>query len=467
MNAIVSIGISLLAAAFPTVFPGSSGNYLDLLRPDMRIEIVMNMVANPDAASVMINRRVTQVTKNWKKIRIKSAKPFLPSAPVILEAWMFEENPESLRWPIQEFNQHVPNVTISLRNFSQQRIYLNSLKDALTTGTAPDIVMIHSGWMDELRPFLMPAPEPLYIPDECYNFFFKFACDAFSNSGKTFAIPIFVKSLVMIVNRDMLRDDRVVIGDRPSQIWKDFIADEKNFRKFFDIEKNTFIFLDHPDHSDTASRLFSLLMAQSEAARPSEAVVRDAVGLITKLYSLSEKSRMLGDRFKKSATERFLDGDIAVIFGTEDDYLEISKSFLQGKNTMLKSSSVDAFMMPQVNSNKNKTYGESWGFAVPANAKNADAAWAFLAFLSEEENIKSYSERSKKTASRSAMVDFNIFRESALLVTPPPYPFETLDFKEMFNKNIASMLLDSEVTSPEAVVQAIILFLSQHETPAS
>ncbi len=469
MSSIVGIGIALLVAAFPASFSRNSALVSELLLPDNRIGIVLQKAANPAGTQDQIAEKIDTATKDWKKKRNKNVRPFLPERSVILEVWLYQENSDNLRWPIQEFNREVPNVTISFQTFSQERAYLDSLKNALATGKTPDVVMVKNGWIKELRDELSPAPEPLYIPEECYNFFFEFTCEAFSDENETLAIPLFVRSLLMIVNRDLLRDDRIVVGDRPSKIWLDFFSDQRNFAKFNEEDTNSFLYLDHPDKAITVGRLFNLLMLQSGEERPSKQVITDAVSLIQSFYGFSKASgRRTRGPWEKTAVELFLEGQVAVIFGTEEEYLEITRSFLSGTNTKLKDTSVGVYAMPQVAIGRDITLGETWGLAVPKTAAQPDAAWAFLAYLAEEEPILSYAQRSKRTASRKAIADFNIFRDSAFLAKNPTPPFDALDFYDLLANNIAALLKEKlerneEPTTIEDVVQAIVTFREQYE----
>ncbi len=467
-STIVSIGIALLAATFPNALPAPVADFSRQLLPDSRIAIVLNFVAHTDEAQTETSKRLATATKNWKKKREKDLSPFLSDQAIVLDTWLYQENTENLRWPIQEFNRQFPNVTVALQTFSQERAYLNSLKHALATGEAPDIVMVKNGWIKEIKNELAPAPAALYIPEECYNFFFPFTCDAFSDGDKTLAIPLFVRTLLMIVNQDLLRDDRIVVGDRPSKVWSDFFADQKNFTKFNENKKNSFLLLDAPDKSNTVGRLFTLLMLQSGEENPSEEVIGDGVGLIKSLYDFSQAEGRKRDQLDKSAVDLFLEGNAAVIFGTEEEYLTITRSFLSGVNTKLKDSAVGVYAMPQVAVGRDVTYGETWGLAVPKSAPHPDQAWAFLTHLAEEQSLLSYAQRSKKTASRKAIADFNIFRDSALLAKNPIVPFDALDFYDLFAKNIADLLVEKPPrdvipTTIADVAAAIISFRNQYD----
>lgn len=469
MNAILSIGIALMVATFPGHVSPNAENLVERILPDARIGLVLDFVADVSIARQKTDERITEVTAEWKRKRQKDLTPFLGDGVITLEAWLYQENTENLRWPVQEFKRVAPNITIAFQTFSQERAYLNSLKHALATGETPDIVMVKNGWIKEIKNDLQPAPTALYRPDECRDFFFEFTCDAFSDEDETLAIPLFVRTLLMIVNRDLLRDDRIVVGDRPSKIWADFFSDQKNFAKFNEDNKQSFLFLDHPDKSNTVARLFALLMLQSGEDQPSEAVLTDGISLIKSLYQFSLAPGRRHDPFEKNAVELFLEGNTAVIFGTEEEYLEITRSFLSGTNSKLKDSAVGVYAMPQVAVGRDVTLGETWGLAVPRTAPHPEQAWAFLTYLSEEESILSYGQRSKKTPSRKAIAEFNIFRDSAMLAKNPTAPFDALDFYDLFAKNIAALLLekppkDVPPTTVADVVAAISSFRDQYDS---
>jgi ABC-type glycerol-3-phosphate transport system substrate-binding protein len=466
MNFALGFSVALWAMMAPASFSDPLEGLAARALPDTRIALTIAFFSDPAKAKMTAEAKLARATAHWRKKRAKKLNPFLPKQQTAIEAWLFDEDAENLRWPIQVFNEHVPQMTINLRTFSEERTYFAALQNAFGKSQGPDVVMVKSGWMPMLTKQLKPAPEPLYIPRECTDFFFAFACEAFTDEKQVYAIPLFVRSLFVFANRELLADDRIVVGDRPSESWKGFLDNEQKFRKFQAPEKY-FFFLDPPDQNKTAARLLAALLIQAPAGQPPADAVRDGVRLIEMLYAWSKRENDGYSTVPVTAIDRFLRGDTAVIFGTEEEYRRITRHFVEEREPKIKIEDVVVAPLPFIDAANRSTLGESWGLAVPHNSAHGDAAWAFLTFLAEEENISDIAVRSKRTPSRPALSEYGPFRTSAERAHNPPVPFGTLDFEQKFAENIAALLSQDPLlkATRQQAAEALEQFRLNYERP--
>jgi len=376
--------------------------------------------------SVIALRDVSDYTSvvlvQWKRFsddlpreREKDFRPFRPRKDVTLEMWILDDKEEDFSWPLQILEKNMPEVTIDITSFSEEKSYKKVLQEALKKKRPPDIFFVRGQWKDEFLPFMAPAPQELFSQEDCQNFFFPFVCDTFSKGGSMLAMPLFVESLFMIINRDLLRDDRITLLDEPSKTWSGFFENAKNFSRFMD-QRFSFVEID----SISLFPFLATLLVQADGAE--------------------KDSLILGEHFfvDVDSLDRFLRGNLAIFFATEKEIALLENRIYQKEDVFVRSDAMDILPVPQLIADAPKTYGDTLALTVSQDSLHQDIAWVFLTFLGEEKNIADLSERTKKTPARKALAK-GIFRESALMAEPVPSPLRSLDFQEGFRDTLRDL----------------------------
>lgn len=431
MNEVFAFALGIFLTFFPTEeFPIEK--HVSLF-PSFAVEqSVVALRDTSDYTSVLFVQW-ERFSKDLPREREKDFRPFRPRKNITLEMWILDDKEEDFSWPLQVLEKNIPEVTIDITSFSEERSYKKVLQEALKKKRPPDIFFVRGQWKDEFLPFMAPAPQELFSREDCQNFFFPFVCDTFSKGESMIAMPLFVESLFMVINRDLLRDDRVTLLDEPSKTWNGFFENAKNFARFMD-KRFSFVEIDPVS-------LFPFLAT-----------------LLVQANGAEKDSLVLGEHFfvDKDSLDDFLRGNLAIFFATEKEIALLENRIYQKKDVFVRSDAMDILPVPQLVSDAPKTYGDTLALTVSRDSLHQDISWVFLTFLGEEKNILDLSERTKKTPARKALAT-GIFRESALMAEPVPPPLRSLDFQEGF-RNTLRALQDHEITSADFFPQISSLF---------
>ncbi len=363
--------------------------------------------------------KTTSFLGNLKKVPPKNIISVIPAEETILNLWLFDVMADDFSWPIKIFEEKTKNVKIVPRVFSDEKIYLAALQNGEKTGELPDIALIPDGFFPELSESLEEAPLEFFSTKECSDFFFSFSCSAFTKKGDIFGLPLFVHASALLVNRDLFRDDRIALGDRPATNWDDFL---ENFSQFTIFQKDKiFLVLD----SKSGGKAFSGILVQSEKTLSRK-------NLTSALENLKKFSQW--KKLPEETKKIFERGDVAMIWGD----FESEKAFAldsEMKKNKLRKSAIKIFPLPQILEENPRNLGKTLALVVPKKAKNPQLSWATLAFFSEEENLRAIAQRSGK---RVAWKFFGPFDAEKTLLDSAFSPIGKtggLEFSDLFSEN--------------------------------
>ncbi len=142
--------------------------------------------------------------------------------PTVLEWWTVFENRQAFGDLIKEYEDD-NNVEIRITTFPFAT-YEDELIRAIAAGRGPDIFSIHNSWLPEHRELLAPIPvaaDFASLPEEeraplenqitelpglreFVNTYVDVVADDFVSEGRVYAVPLYVDSLALFYNKDLL-----------------------------------------------------------------------------------------------------------------------------------------------------------------------------------------------------------------------------------------------------------------------
>ncbi len=461
--------IGILSSIHSSVVPEFVTGLSRELAYDPRVPYVMSYFGKEQKVNIRnIGMNIVYLSRGWKPSRRKNIREYLPLDKTTLTIWLFRESYKNFEPALQVFEKNVPQVTLDFKTFTKESEYFQALNNVLRGTGSPDVILISNGWWPNFKRHILSIPEELFSVEECYDFFFSYSCSAFREEDKILAVPLFTESLVMIVNQAMLRDDRITLGDRPATSWPGLLQNGERLPKYFSKE-SIFTAIKPSTENHVVSRLFITLLLQGmdkeEVSKESILEILDFVKKIDQLAYIGKKSSSINRFHEKQPYDRFIKGEIAVLFGTESLYHQILRRFLSSDKIGLNESEIGIFPLPKIQEKDEEiSVSQTWALAVPKKAQHQRQALAFLTYMAEEDSVQLFSKSTGRTPARITLAEHGVFRDIALHAKNPPGNTGTFDFEQKFPENFTALLIGEK--SPEEVADFILSYFPDYETPA-
>lgn len=348
---------------------------------------------------------------------------------ITLNLWTTEEGEDVFSWPITLFENQNPEIKVEIKTFASEE----SLYKALKAGDLPDIFMISDYWLPEFYDQISPAPTGLIAISDLEENFVPLAREAFATETKIWAMPLYVRSLAMFYNPSLLRNDQVVLGDKPPANWPDFLSSKSAYQELAN-KKSAFVGVSAFDNSDYTLDLFQAFLLQAGAERPltKSSDANDAFVFLS----------MLTDAFfnnQQSEFKAFTDNKVAVVFGDERFYKELKTSGFADYETT---------QIPQLDEKNPLTKGEIWGFAISSSASDVNSAWVLAHYLANKENAQDFFTKTNKTlAIKTDNTDF--FTQNAQ-IAKSTRDFYNIDLIDTFRDDLKNYIQE-KITAEKAL----------------
>lgn len=322
--------------------------------------------------------------------------PFVGSSsgPVSLTYWGLWEEKQILQPLIDEYQRQNPNITINYE-MRDPRNHLQTLRSRLAAGGAPDIVRVHATWV----PFLvdnLAFIDAKTIDTTTYEQVFYSVNEQFLKyDGQYYGLPLMVDGLALVYNQDLLTRAGF---SRPPQTWDKFREAVRNLTRYDTSGRvvQSGAALGFAGNIDYFSDILGLMFAQNGVA------FVDAAGNVNFHNSISPDGRNLGaealqfyslfalnerswDPTWENSTQAFANGKVAMVFLPSHRILQIlnqQPSFEIGVAPVPQ--------LPNVGQGEGATWADYWVEVVPKESENARAAWEFLNWLSQKEQLAKF-----------------------------------------------------------------------------
>lgn len=285
--------------------------------------------------------------------------------------------------------------------------YRERLANSLAQGKGPDIFRIHNTWVPMFYSYLSALPSNVMSSEEYEQTFYRAALDASSTKNGIVAIPLEIDGLALFINQDLF----TTFGVPTPTSWNE-LRDAANRLTIRDRDRLTQagIALGSVNNVDNWEEIIALMLVQNNAnlSEPSDP---NATGVYSYYFNFRDQYFAWDETFPSSITA-FATGKAAMIIAPASSSYEIRKI-----NPGLKFRVVPVPQLPKFDeSEPDVTYASFWVEGVWNKSKNSQAAWEFLKYLSQKEQIA----KLQKNQSASSLVKKGIsprldMRESELL----------------------------------------------------
>jgi len=411
------------------------------------------------------------------KITIVSALPFLlsslfaagcsgcksePELKADLEFWSVFDDSSVYKKLISDFQKQHSNIKIKYQKKSIDT-YEKDLIDALASGKGPDIFSIHNTWLPKHKDKLAVLPTQIFPYTDYENIFVDVVTQDFvGEDGKIYAIPFSVDTLVLYWNKDIFNS--VGIAQPPSD-WHEFVdiipkLTEKDLSGNITRAGATIGVSDV--NINRATDILSLIMMQTgvpmvkQDTKSVDFSGKNLVGAKALDFYTSfadpEKIVYTWNKNLDYSIDMFSQGRTAMIFN-----YAYNLPIIRAKNPHL---NFAIALMPQTKDAEKKiNYANYWGQAVWKNSSVSEqtAAWTFLKWMSEKDNLRKYLNTVKKPTARRDLVeeqksdsDLTVFATQTLSATSWYQPDSAL-CEKYFNEMID--MVNNKILTPAEAIQ--------------
>lgn len=341
--------------------------------------------------------------------------------PVTLQYWTVFGDTETLNTLAAEYKKIRPYVTINIRQVRYEefdKLFVNALADDV----APDLVSVHARAVHKYAARLSAMPSAVrvssitvkgqYAPETIVttennvmpnltaiqrNYVGTVANDVVLD-GKIYGLPLSLDALALYYNKDILDRSGVAV---PPSTWGELNEAVKKTTKFDSNGRiiQAGIAMGTANTIDNSADLLALLMMQNGVTMLQNGRVTFADSLteageahpsLEALRFYTDFARPTRDVYSWSDTmgnalEAFARGRVAFYIGYAFD-----RPRLMARGPQLP---YEILPMPQLNAPVN--VANYWVETVTKKTKHPNEAWDFIRFLSQEENIKTYTDAAR------------------------------------------------------------------------
>ena len=243
--------------------------------------------------------------------------------------------------------------------------------------------MSKSSWLGEHKNKIVPAPKDKISADLFSTLFPQVAEQDFILDDEVYSVPLFIDTLALLYNRDILDKQGVVF---PPGTWEEFELDVPKLRE---IDEGNITLAAAAIGGTSATVLnaydiLNLLMLQSGVPMVNSnfdrAEIADKNGeRALEFYSQFANPKSIlytWDNSTGSTIDSFSNETVAMVFAYQGDMEGIEE-----RNPFL---DFDVSPVPQINKDNPVNVARYYGLSVSAGSKNKEAAWDFVIFATTD-----------------------------------------------------------------------------------
>lgn len=298
--------------------------------------------------------------------------------------------------------------------------YDQDLTEAFAKGEQPDVFMINNKWLPKnlKAKRLLAAPLNIFTPASYNQAFVDVASDDFVADGQVYAVPLYVDTLALFYNVDILKNAGIIDSFgfvKPPTDWEEFKDDVEKL-SIIDKEgniKRAGVSMGTAQNVNRAADIFASLVLQSGSKLTDDNKTQVIFATPqTKLSNMAPGESALqfytdfADPAKRIYTWNKNMSYSIDAFYQEDAAMMLSYAYniptIKAKNEKL---NFAVAKLPQIKGSEFKaTMSNYWGFVVSAGTPNTDVAWDFLQYLSQKDNLAKYLGKTGRPTPRRDMM---------------------------------------------------------------
>ncbi|HOZ55739.1 MAG: Cyclodextrin-binding protein precursor [Parcubacteria group bacterium ADurb.Bin316] len=437
--------------------------------------------------------------------------------PVTLNVWGVWDTSDDFKTFIETYKAIYPYVTVQYRRFRYDE-YEKALIEAFATDRGPDIFAVHNSWVEKYHSqgLITPLPEKITMARPVVSGTFKkeviqqketknsltvaelkkrfidvvyhdaVAKDKIDDSGKMaekiYGLPLSVDTLAMFYNKDLFNNAGIT---SPPTYWDN---DFQQYTKKLTKQDNkgqiiqSGVALGGSSNIERSTDILSVLMMQSGSAMMRDGIARfnEAPNSTKKDFAPGTEALRFYTDFANPAKEvycwneqmpnspdLFAQGKLAMLFGYS--YM-IPTIKANGPKINFAISN-----FPQIKDNPTVNFANYWLYSVskkiltnPDNLQKGSAyakqkqavAWNFIQFISDENQVKNYLEKTKRPTALRSLVnsqkeneELSVFADQ-LLTAKSWYEGKDPNATETFIKEMIDSVVAGKISYDEAVNRA-------------
>jgi len=328
------------------------------------------------------------------------------SQKVTLQFWGAFLDPADIKPLLDDYHAQNPNITIEYANkWPKSTVYSDAAKiyrdqylnTALKSGDPvqiPDIFMVNNTWVGDYDG-QYSAPGSNFTLDSYKSIFYPAAADDFAHDGIVHGVPLWMDTLAVLYNKDLLAEKNV---QTPPTNWNDFrdLANSLTKRENGNVTVGGFA---NGIVSNTrfSFGLANLLLLQNgvnmldDKGQPAFATFGNSTtsALQTFYENFGHGSSATWSASLPNDAAAFLEGKAAMILTTSYRYRDI-KTTNDGFNLKI---NMGISQVPQITGQSQSiiNWADYWGAMVSSGRPNSSVAWDFLKWLTQPDQLKKLS----------------------------------------------------------------------------
>lgn len=314
--------------------------------------------------------------------------------PVTLTYWGLWEEKQVMQPLIDDYQRQNPNITINYEERDPQN-HFQAVRSRLQAGGSPDIVRVHASWVPFMQDNLSAIPEKILDTAAYEKQFYEVNQQNLKFDGRYYALPLMYDGLSLVYNQDLLTRAGI---SRPPQTWDRFREAVNTLTRrdesgrlvqsgaAFGFAKNI----------DYFSDILGLMLAQNGVSFIDgngqiafhNSISPDGRNLgaeALQFYSLFAQNRPVWDTTWENSTQAFVNGKVAMVFLPSHRILQVLSN-----NPNFKLGVAPVPQLPNVSQGQGVTWANYWVEAVPKSSENSKAAWEFLNWLTQQEQLAKF-----------------------------------------------------------------------------
>ncbi|MBI2062696.1 MAG: extracellular solute-binding protein [Candidatus Yanofskybacteria bacterium] len=336
---------------------------------------------------------------------------------VTLQFWGVFDTSSFYSDAIGDFQKNNPGIKVVYRQFNFED-YEKQLIDSFAAGTGPDIWLIHNTWLPKHYDKIQPLPQQTLKGEKTPLFTFKDFQDQFvdttvedlTSAGQIYALPIYVDTLALYYNKDLLNSAGIVA---PPSTWEEFNDVVKKLTVFDNRNNITRAgaAIGTAENVNRSTDILALLMLQS-------GVKMTNVENTSATFSKSVEGLNVGETALKYYTD-FARQSSEVYTWNDSQHYSID-AFVEGNTAMMFNYSHHIKTMrdksarfnfavaaaPQIsNTPVAVNFANYWAPTVSKQSKNSISAWKFLTYLSSARGSTFYVNAANRPSARRDLIE--------------------------------------------------------------
>lgn len=378
-----------------------------------------------------------------------------------LQFWGIRDLPDAYKTALDYFKTVYPDISVTYKNFYDEKEYNSALLESLATGRGPDIFMVSSRDLPKNANKISPLTKTKFSLIQLRELFPQVVEQDFVSQGAIYALPISVDTLALFYNRDIFDQ----VAAQIPETWEEFQDIVPEIVKIEQGRKITRAAAAIGGSNLTIGQavdILNMLMLQTgtqmaaadfKSSNVSSKEGVDAMRFYTQFSKAGNTAYTWNDSMP-NAIDSFSKGDVAMIF----EYASSIPS-VQEKNAFI---NLGIAPVPQPKNAKNPiAYANYFGYTVSRQSKYANLAWDFiLSLTTRKENVRAYTAFTKKPPALKPLIlseyvndpNFSVFAKQALIARSWPQ-VNSAEIKNIFNQAI-QLVITNQKTPEQALREA-------------